>query len=168
MICIAVVGAGHWGPNLIRNFHSGNTSRVKYVVDNRPQRLELLKVKFPDVEMTADLGRATEKKDNRRFEWGGGRRLPGGRFRAGSRRSKVGWARSGTSARADGCHSRCRRRLSRVERPRAGSQRSISCGGPVGRVASDRGGRGGKPRSFRAASEEVMSAITVLRPPHGH
>ena len=43
MICIAVIGAGHWGPNLIRNFHSGITSRVKYVVDNRPQRLDALK-----------------------------------------------------------------------------------------------------------------------------
>ncbi len=55
MITIAVVGAGHWGPNLIRNFHSGLTSRVKVVVDTRPQRLEALKVRFPDVEMTSDL-----------------------------------------------------------------------------------------------------------------
>lgn len=57
MITIAVVGAGHWGPNLIRNFHSGITSRVKYVVDTRPQRLDALKVRFPDVEMTSDLAK---------------------------------------------------------------------------------------------------------------
>jgi predicted dehydrogenase len=55
MICVAVVGAGHWGPNLIRNFHSGTTSRVKYVVDSRPQRLEAIKIRFPDIEMTSDL-----------------------------------------------------------------------------------------------------------------
>ncbi len=55
MICIAVVGAGHWGPNLIRNFHLGLTSRVKYVVDTRPQRLKALEVRFPDIAMTSDL-----------------------------------------------------------------------------------------------------------------
>jgi predicted dehydrogenase len=54
MICIAVVGAGHWGPNLIRNFHSGITSRVKYVVDSRPQRLQALEGRYPDVTMSTD------------------------------------------------------------------------------------------------------------------
>ena len=55
MLCVAVVGAGHWGPNLIRNFHSAPASRVKHVVDTRPQRLEALKAKFPDIAMTGDL-----------------------------------------------------------------------------------------------------------------
>ncbi len=57
MLTIAVVGAGHWGPNLIRNFHSGITSRVKTVVDTRPERLTALKARFPDVEMTSDLSK---------------------------------------------------------------------------------------------------------------
>ncbi len=55
MICLAVIGAGHWGPNLIRNFHSGLASRVKYVVDTRPQRLDTLKARYPDVQMTGEL-----------------------------------------------------------------------------------------------------------------
>ena len=32
-IRIAVVGAGHWGPNLIRNFHNRPASVVRAVVD---------------------------------------------------------------------------------------------------------------------------------------
>jgi len=28
MIRVAVVGAGHWGPNLIRNFHNRERSEV--------------------------------------------------------------------------------------------------------------------------------------------
>ena len=33
MVGVAVIGAGHWGPNLIRNFHNPLTSRVVRVVD---------------------------------------------------------------------------------------------------------------------------------------
>ena len=40
MIRIAVIGAGHWGPNLIRNFHTHIASEVAWVVDRDPQRLE--------------------------------------------------------------------------------------------------------------------------------
>ena len=58
MISIAVVGAGHWGPNLIRNFHNGAASRVKVVIDSRPERLKTLAEKFPDVEMSAQFERA--------------------------------------------------------------------------------------------------------------
>src|SRR5262249_10857722 len=37
---MAIVGAGHWGPNLIRNFHSSTASVVKMVVDRDGGRLE--------------------------------------------------------------------------------------------------------------------------------
>ena len=33
MIRVAVIGAGQWGPNLIRNFHNHRTSEVVWVVD---------------------------------------------------------------------------------------------------------------------------------------
>ncbi|HIL00450.1 MAG TPA: gfo/Idh/MocA family oxidoreductase, partial [Myxococcales bacterium] len=39
MIQLAVVGAGHWGPNLINNFSVGGRSRVRFVVDPDEQRL---------------------------------------------------------------------------------------------------------------------------------
>ncbi len=55
MISVAVVGAGHWGPNLIRNFHNGVASRVKYVVDSRPERREAVSARFPDVTMTGEV-----------------------------------------------------------------------------------------------------------------
>ena len=33
LLRIAVIGAGHWGPNLIRNFHNHQASDVVWVVD---------------------------------------------------------------------------------------------------------------------------------------
>jgi Predicted dehydrogenases and related proteins len=49
MIKVAVVGAGHWGPNLIRNFHNKETSVVVRVADNSQDRLQLVARRFPDV-----------------------------------------------------------------------------------------------------------------------
>jgi predicted dehydrogenase len=54
MIRIAVIGAGHWGPNLIRNFHNHQTSEVAWVVDRAPARLELTRSRFPDVRTASD------------------------------------------------------------------------------------------------------------------
>ncbi|HKH43098.1 MAG TPA: Gfo/Idh/MocA family oxidoreductase [Thermoanaerobaculia bacterium] len=51
---IAVIGAGHWGPNLIRNFHTHQTSEVAWVVDRDPRRLELARARYPDVWVSAD------------------------------------------------------------------------------------------------------------------
>ena len=51
-IRVAVVGAGHWGPNLIRNFDSPPASRVLTVVDTDLARLEQLKTRFPHVNVT--------------------------------------------------------------------------------------------------------------------
>ena len=33
MIRVAVLGAGEWGPNLIRNFHNKQTSEVVWIID---------------------------------------------------------------------------------------------------------------------------------------
>ena len=54
MIRVAVIGAGHWGPNLVRNFHSGPGSVVTHVIDTRPQRLEQLAPRYPGVHFGAD------------------------------------------------------------------------------------------------------------------
>jgi predicted dehydrogenase len=62
MIEIAVIGAGHWGPNLIRNFHSGTTSRVRWVVDSDAKRLEGIRGRFPDVQVTSDLKQVLDDK----------------------------------------------------------------------------------------------------------
>ena len=49
MIKVAVVGAGHWGPNLIRNFHNKETSVVVRVADSSEDRLKMVARRFPDV-----------------------------------------------------------------------------------------------------------------------
>jgi predicted dehydrogenase len=54
MIRIVVLGAGHWGPNLIRNFHNRDTSEVLHVVDRDPARLRLVAARFPDVHVGTD------------------------------------------------------------------------------------------------------------------
>lgn len=55
MIRVAVIGAGHWGPNLVRNFHSGQASTVTHVVDTRVQRLEQLASRYPGVKLGTDV-----------------------------------------------------------------------------------------------------------------
>ncbi|TMA40278.1 MAG: Gfo/Idh/MocA family oxidoreductase [Deltaproteobacteria bacterium] len=54
MIRIAVVGAGQWGPNLIRNFHNRRTSEVAWVVDRDAGRLEQVRERFPDIQLATD------------------------------------------------------------------------------------------------------------------
>jgi predicted dehydrogenase len=54
MIRVAVVGAGQWGPNLIRNFHDHRRSEVAWVVDPDAARLAEVRARFPDVRVVAD------------------------------------------------------------------------------------------------------------------
>lgn len=54
MLRTAVIGAGHWGPNLIRNFHNHKTSDVAWVVDRDPARLELTRGRYPEIRTSAD------------------------------------------------------------------------------------------------------------------
>ena len=63
MIQIAVVGAGHWGPNLIRNFDNKIRSQVRWVVDTNDQRLEAVRVRFPDSNLTKDASEAFNDSD---------------------------------------------------------------------------------------------------------
>ncbi len=58
MLKIAVLGAGHWGPNLIRNFHNHQASDVAWVVDRDEARLALTRSRYPEIQGTADARRA--------------------------------------------------------------------------------------------------------------
>ena len=49
---IGVIGAGYWGPKLIRNFSSLIQCRVKKVSDLKSGRLDYVKKEFPFVETT--------------------------------------------------------------------------------------------------------------------
>jgi predicted dehydrogenase len=55
---IAVVGAGHWGPNLIGNFHTNDRSHVEWVVDRDEARIDAVRQRFPDVRTSASLDEA--------------------------------------------------------------------------------------------------------------
>jgi predicted dehydrogenase len=54
MITIGVIGAGHWGPNLIRNFYGGRASRVDWICERDEARLAQLHDRFPLVRVTRD------------------------------------------------------------------------------------------------------------------
>jgi predicted dehydrogenase len=48
VIRVAVIGAGQWGPNLIRNFHNRPVSEVAIVVDRDERRLDQVRSRFPE------------------------------------------------------------------------------------------------------------------------
>lgn len=51
MIGIGVIGAGYWGPNLVRNFSSlGNACKVVGVCDQRAERIKFIQNNFPGVK----------------------------------------------------------------------------------------------------------------------
>jgi len=54
MIRIGVLGAGHWGPNLIRNFHNQQQSEVGWIIERDPQRLAQVAQHFPGLQVGND------------------------------------------------------------------------------------------------------------------
>ena len=52
MLRIGVIGAGHWGPNLIRNFQYDRRTAVVRVADTSQERLEMVSSRHPDVNVT--------------------------------------------------------------------------------------------------------------------
>lgn len=52
---VAVVGAGYWGKNLVRNFATAQRCRLKYVCDLDEELLLRQKKNFPFVETTTNL-----------------------------------------------------------------------------------------------------------------
>ncbi|MFN7974958.1 MAG: Gfo/Idh/MocA family oxidoreductase [Acidobacteriota bacterium] len=53
LIRIGVLGAGRWGPNLIRNFHDHGKSEVVRVADPDAARRALLAPRYPDIPFSA-------------------------------------------------------------------------------------------------------------------
>lgn len=52
---LAVIGAGYWGPNLIRNFATLPQANMQIVCDLDNNRLNQISEKFPDVQTTTDF-----------------------------------------------------------------------------------------------------------------
>jgi predicted dehydrogenase len=49
---IGVIGYGYWGPNVVRNFHGQERSRVTMVCDKSPKSLQRLGQTYPDIQTT--------------------------------------------------------------------------------------------------------------------
>ena len=60
---VAVIGAGHWGPNLIRNFSVLPHSTVTAVVDTNPSRLRAVRERYPAVEVTDSANAVLHRDD---------------------------------------------------------------------------------------------------------
>ena len=54
MIKVAVVGAGHWGPNLVRSFRENPSSWIEYVCDTNKGRCDILSENYPEVQVISD------------------------------------------------------------------------------------------------------------------
>src|ERR1700677_5145192 len=54
VVRIGVIGYGYWGPNIVRNFHSQDRSRVLAVGDKRSKSLDRVRSVFPDMRTTND------------------------------------------------------------------------------------------------------------------
>ncbi len=52
---VAVIGAGYWGKNLVRNFATAKRCSLKYVCDINASVLALHKRSFPCIEITPDV-----------------------------------------------------------------------------------------------------------------
>src|SRR5262245_15519547 len=57
---IAVVGCGYWGVNYIRVFNELPNTKVVVVCDQRVERLQEIKRRFPNVQVATELDRALE------------------------------------------------------------------------------------------------------------
>jgi predicted dehydrogenase len=51
---VAIIGAGYWGPNLIRNFNSLPDAHIAWVCDLKPGRQQYIAEKFPGLPITGD------------------------------------------------------------------------------------------------------------------
>ena len=54
MIRIGVIGYGYWGPNVVRNLHRVDGSRVAYVCDKSPEMLRRVGQTYPDIKTTTN------------------------------------------------------------------------------------------------------------------
>ncbi len=54
MITVGVVGAGYWGPNIIRNFFSSKEFSVKSCADLNQKRLDFINSVYPSIKTTLD------------------------------------------------------------------------------------------------------------------
>ena len=52
---VGVIGAGYWGPNIIRNLYEIPEADLRMVVDLRQERLDHIKERYPEVAVTKEV-----------------------------------------------------------------------------------------------------------------
>jgi predicted dehydrogenase len=57
MVKIGVIGCGYWGPQHARNFHDLPDTELAWIADLRPDRLEHMRLLYPNVCTTTDYRR---------------------------------------------------------------------------------------------------------------
>jgi len=55
MLGVAVVGVGHWGPHLVRNFNDHLSSHTLWVIDQDDKRRKAIGERFPSVSVSPDF-----------------------------------------------------------------------------------------------------------------
>jgi len=63
MINVGIIGAGYWGPNLIRNFIKHSNANLKKVCDLKEGRLEFIHKSYPDLSLTKDSNEVINNPD---------------------------------------------------------------------------------------------------------
>src|SRR6266699_1837937 len=56
MIRVGVIGYGYWGPNIVRNLHGLDSTRVEMVCDKSPAAMARVRKTYPGVATTSDGG----------------------------------------------------------------------------------------------------------------
>src|SRR5271170_7813656 len=46
---VGVIGYGYWGPNIVRNFHGQERSRVVAICDKSPKSLQRARQSYPEI-----------------------------------------------------------------------------------------------------------------------
>ncbi len=60
---IAVVGYGYWGPNVLRNYVELPGAQVRWVCDQRPEALQKVSQRYPQMPVTTDFGAVLPDRD---------------------------------------------------------------------------------------------------------
>jgi predicted dehydrogenase len=63
VIRVGVIGYGYWGPNIVRNFHAQDRSRVVAVCDKSVKSLQRVRQTHPEIPVTQDCRDVLEATD---------------------------------------------------------------------------------------------------------
>jgi predicted dehydrogenase len=63
MLNVGVIGYGYWGPNIVRNFHRPDRSKVTMVCDTSPDMLRRVTQAYPTIPTTTDVNDILKSTD---------------------------------------------------------------------------------------------------------